>query len=303
MGKSMVIYDRIQCRSPAIFDGSLPGIIPYNDVVFINIKNKEKHNALTPQTLQQIAQKIEELQDSARYVVLYPGTRPVAKEMPKTALERCFNRLSHLFFPSVDSLRSEGSFSAGADVSLMASQKNDEVYRFVRDGQMAIERIERSPLVKIAAIDGYCIGGGCEIAMACNYRISTPDAKFMMPEKRLGILPGWGGCSRLQRHIGVDNTLKMLDQGEKRLPTRAAQAYEMGLIDYIVPSGDIAEQTFRMILNGEFKTMPSRSLNSQDKSPILPLNDEEEAQAFAYAFRNGTPEGMRKHLEMEARRQ
>ncbi len=301
----MVTYDRIQCKSPMIYDASLPGVIPYPEIVFINIKNKEKHNALTPEILEQLAEKIGELGANrvAKYVVLYPGANPEKAVEPKNRVSRVLNTFMSKIFPSVESLQSEGSFSAGADVQFMASQTANSAYEFARRGQKAIERIEKSTLTTIAAIDGYCIGGGNELATACDYRISTPNAKFMMPEKRLGILPGWGGCSRLQQHLGPEQTLNLLAKGERRLQTKAQEAYDMGLIDYIVPEGrDVAQESFRLILNGSFNHMPSRSNKYHERSPNLPNNDEMEARAFESAYQNGTPEGMKAHLLLEAKR-
>ncbi len=292
-------YDKISCKTPSILvEGAN---IRYPEILFINIRNKSNNNAIFPDTLTQIADRLDSVRGRVNYVVFYPGSYPPQQPLQR-GLRGRLNNFLNILFPYESSLLSEGAFSVGADVPYMASQTNETAYGFSRVGQIAIQRIEKSPLIKIAAIDGFCIGGGCELAAACDFRISSPKAKFLMPEKRLGILPGWGGCSRLQRHVGTEETLKILSDGEKRLSLKPEKAFEIGFVDYVASEGDIAQTVFDMILEGYFDNMNSRSRNSQEKSPLLPRNDLEEARLFQEAFRNGAPESMIRHIESEKAR-
>ncbi|HKS66054.1 MAG TPA: enoyl-CoA hydratase/isomerase family protein [Candidatus Acidoferrales bacterium] len=109
----------------------------------------------------------------------------------------------------------EKAFAAGADINDLLKLTPTAARDFSREGQSVLRAIERSRAPVIAAIQGYCIGGGLDLALACHARIATPDAIFAHPGGSLGILTGWGGTQRLARLIGRALALEMLATGRK----------------------------------------------------------------------------------------
>ena len=99
--------------------------------------------------------------------------------------------------------------------------------------------IENSPKPVIAAINGFALGGGCEIALACDIRIAADNAKFSQPEVALGIIPGWGGTQRLPRLIGKGRAIEMIASGEM---IEADEALRIGLVNHVVPKSELMEK-------------------------------------------------------------
>jgi enoyl-CoA hydratase len=118
-------------------------------------------------------------------------------------------------------------FAAGADVTEFATNGGEAIAA----GQNITKEIEGSPLPVIAAINGICFGGGCELALACDIRIASSNAKLGQPEIKLGIIPGWGGTQRLPRVIGLGPALELLLTGD---PIEADRALELGLVSDVV---------------------------------------------------------------------
>jgi enoyl-CoA hydratase/carnithine racemase len=142
----------------------------------------------------------------------------------------------------------ERAFVAGADIgelSLLDSQRGKEASR---RGQELADLIENLGKPVIAAIHGYALGGGCELAMACTLRIASEDARFGQPEVKIGIIPGYGGTQRLPRLVGKGRALEMILTGE---PITAQEAFRMGLVNCVVPKKDLiatAEALARKIM-------------------------------------------------------
>jgi enoyl-CoA hydratase/carnithine racemase len=132
----------------------------------------------------------------------------------------------------------ERAFAVGADIQQLSQLSPLEANEFSRDAQRALLSIARSPIPVIAAIRGYCLGGGLDLALACHARIATPDAIFAHPGGALGILTGWGGTQRLPRLIGRSRALSMLVTGY-RLDAR--EALDCGLISAITSSGSLIQ--------------------------------------------------------------
>lgn len=122
------------------------------------------------------------------------------------------------------------SFVAGADIAEFETRTPVEQYRVMR-APSPLEALERSPKPVIAAINGYCLGGGLELAMACDFRIAAEHAMFGQPEINLGIIPGGGGTQRLPRLVGLGHALRMILSGE---PIDAAEALRIGLVQEVV---------------------------------------------------------------------
>ena len=130
----------------------------------------------------------------------------------------------------------EKVFAAGADIAVLASQGPVDARERARHGQAVFRRIEMCPKPIIAAVNGFALGGGCELAMACHVRIASESAKFGQPEVKLGITPGFGGTQRLARLVGRGRALQLLLTGEQ---IGAAEALRIGLVNAVVPRADL----------------------------------------------------------------
>ncbi len=123
-----------------------------------------------------------------------------------------------------------GVFSAGADLNEVATLDATTAYQFSRRGQALLSGLGEAAPVTIAAIDGYCLGGGLDIALSCDLRYATPRSSFQHPGAKRGIITGWGGTQRLPRLIGADETRRLLILGER---IDAQDAFRLGLINGI----------------------------------------------------------------------
>jgi enoyl-CoA hydratase len=140
------------------------------------------------------------------------------------------------------------AFVAGADIAELAKQGPLDGRARARRGQAVFSRIEQSGKPVIAAINGFALGGGCELAMACHIRIASDNARMGLPEVKLGIGPGYGGTQRLPRLVGKGRALELILTGEM---IDAAEAYRIGLVDKVVPQPELipeAERMLRLIL-------------------------------------------------------
>jgi enoyl-CoA hydratase len=134
-------------------------------------------------------------------------------------------------------LRGEGrSFCAGADIKEMAEETGSPLPRSI---SRVFTRLEELPQITIAAVHGYAVGGGCELAMACDLRIASEDARFGQPEVKLGILPGAGGTQRLPRLIGIGRAKEVLYMGDF---IDAPTALAWGLVNRVVPRERLLEE-------------------------------------------------------------
>ena len=130
----------------------------------------------------------------------------------------------------------EKAFVAGADISEMAKLDIIGAHALADRGQALMAKIERLPQPVIAAINGFALGGGCELLMACDIRLASDNAKIGQPEINLGIIPGYGGSQRLPRLVGPGKAKQMTLTGD---PINAAEAYRIGLIDEIYPAAEL----------------------------------------------------------------
>jgi len=142
----------------------------------------------------------------------------------------------------------ERAFVAGADIGELSSQTPVEGTAYARAGQAVLNRLERLGKPSIAAINGYALGGGLELAMACTLRLAAESAKLGQPEVALGIIPGYGGTQRLARLVGAGRALELVLSGD---PIDAREAHRIGLVNRVVPAAELlpsAESLARTIL-------------------------------------------------------
>jgi enoyl-CoA hydratase len=122
-------------------------------------------------------------------------------------------------------------FAAGADIGELSTLNTETALPFARRGQSLLGQIESAPFLTIAAINGFCMGGGLDLALACKLRFASPDAIFSHPGGRLGIITGWGGTQRLTRLVGVSHSLEMFLTAKR---VNAEEAARIGLVNAIV---------------------------------------------------------------------
>jgi enoyl-CoA hydratase len=128
------------------------------------------------------------------------------------------------------------AFVAGADISEFQGLKHSEGMALAQKGQDIFQKIEDSPKPIIAAVNGFALGGGCELAMACHFRIAAANAKFGQPEVNLGLIPGYGGTQRLTQLIGKGRSIEFMITGNM---LDAATALQYGLVNYVVPQEEL----------------------------------------------------------------
>ncbi|MEW6251155.1 MAG: enoyl-CoA hydratase/isomerase family protein [Planctomycetota bacterium] len=129
-------------------------------------------------------------------------------------------------------------FLAGADISEMSHFDEDQGRVFATHGHNVFNAIEALPQITFAALNGHAMGGGCELAMACDFRLLVKDGKIGQPETRLGLIPGWGGTQRITRYVGLGWARRLLFSGET---ISAEQAHAIGLVDEVVASAEELE--------------------------------------------------------------
>ena len=143
------------------------------------------------------------------------------------------------------------AFVAGADITELSAKSPLEAQALAAKGQAVFRRFETSPKPVVAAVNGFALGGGCELAMACHVRVAAEGAKFGQPEVKLGICAGYGGTQRLPRLVGKGRALQLLLTGEM---IDAAEAHRIGLVNKVVPNGEAVsaaqEMLRQMLANG-----------------------------------------------------
>jgi enoyl-CoA hydratase len=191
---------------------------------------------------------------------------------------------------------------AGADISELESQSPLEAQRRARAGQAIFRRFETSPKPTIAVLNGFTLGGGCELAMACHMRIASEKAKLGQPEVKLGITPGYGGTQRLPRLVGRGAALKLLLTGEM---IDAAEAFRLGLVDQLTAPEALMD-TARALLTSMIANAPlalAGCIEALDRGLDTSLEDGCTIESDFFGLLSSTAdmrEGMRAFLEKRA---
>ena len=220
-------------------------------VAVITVNRPDKMNALNIQTRQEGAAALDELRDDAEVrVVVITGAGPKA-------------------------------FIAGADISEFAG-RTAVTQREVMLGRSLFTAVDGFPKPVIAMVNGYCFGGGCELAMACDLRVASDTASFGQPEINLGIIPGGGGTQRLTRLVGETKAMELILTGDR---IDAQTAFQIGLVNMVVPAADL-----------EAKTMELANRLSE-KSPVALRMAKE---AVKTASRANLDEGVRREIDLFA---
>ena len=191
------------------------------------------------------------------------------------------------------------AFVAGADISELADQSAVVGKARAERGQRVFRAFETSRKPTVAAVNGFALGGGCELAMSCHLRLASESAKFGQPEVKLGIVPGYGGSQRLPRLVGKGRALEMLLTGEM---IGAAEAYRIGLVNRIVPAAELVAAA-RALLAAIIAHGPlavAQCIEAVDRGLDMGLDDAIALEASYFGLLSGTTdkaEGMRAFLE------
>lgn len=173
-----------------------------NRIAYITLNRPDKLNALNWKTMQELHEALSSVQEDQKVAgVILTGA-------------------------------GEKAFAAGADINELAQQTPVSAKEFAKQSQEILRFIEQFPKPVIAAVNGFCLGGGCELAMACHMRIASEKAKFGQPEVSLGIMCGNGGSQRLPRLVGKGRAIELLVTGNM---IEGAEAYRIGLANKVVP--------------------------------------------------------------------
>lgn len=191
------------------------------------------------------------------------------------------------------------AFVAGADIMELNQLTPVEGYEYTIRNQRVLDRLEVLPIPVIAAINGYALGGGCELALACHIRIACPEARLGQPEVKLGLIPGYGGTQRLTRIIGKGRALEWVLTGA-HYP--AEEAYRIGLINRIVPRESLLEEAKniarQIIANGPIAV--ALAIRAIHEGSMMPLKEALRHEAALFALVTATEdmkEGTKAFLE------
>lgn len=181
-----------------------------NDILIVTINRPDKLNALNKDVFSDLNNVVDEINTTAAIKsAIITGAGPKA-------------------------------FVAGADISEFSSLNKEQAKALAKRGQDIFLKIEQSNKPIIAAVNGFALGGGCELAMACHFRIASDNAKFGQPEVNLGLIPGYGGTQRLTQLIGKGRAIELLISANM---IDASTALQYGLVNYVVPAAALLDKT------------------------------------------------------------
>ena len=225
-----------------------------NGVAVLTIDRQDKLNALDPQVVEEIGQNLLELQSEGPRAIIITGA-------------------------------GERAFVAGADITAMRGMDALEAKRFAEIGHAAMALLDRSPVPTIAAINGFALGGGLEIALACDIRIAAENASFGFPEVSLGILPGMGGTQRAPRIVGPAIAKELIFTGRR---IKVEEARLIGLVNHVVPEGDALkaakEMAAQIAANGPIAVQHAKAAANRALDVDIISGLEYEADQFALLF-------------------
>lgn len=175
------------------------------------------------------------------------------------------------------------AFVAGADITEFTELTQQQAMKLAKRGQDTFFKIENSPKPVIAAVNGFALGGGCELAMACHMRVATENAKFGQPEVNLGLIPGYGGTQRLTMLIGKGKAIELLLTGDM---LDANTALQFGLVNYVVPQDQLLEKakSILQIINSKAPVAVAKCINAANHAFTGIKGYEQEIFGFSECF-------------------
>jgi enoyl-CoA hydratase len=193
----------------------------------------------------------------------------------------------------------EKAFAAGADIGAMATMHPLEAQRYSEGAHAALLELLRCPKVTVAAVQGYALGGGLELAMACDLRVASEDAQLGLPEVGLGVIPGFGGTQRLARLVGEARAKELVLTGDR---VDAARALQMGLVNRVVPRARLLDEALalveRVAKNGPLAVRIAKDTLQRGLDLPLEAGLALEARAFGTVFAtHDQREGMKAFAE------
>ena len=223
-------------------------------VAVLTIDRQDKLNALDPRVVEEIGQSLLEMESEEPRAIIVTGA-------------------------------GERAFVAGADIAAMRTMDALNAKRFSEIGHAAMALLDRSPIPTIAAVNGFALGGGCEVAIACDIRVASENALFGFPEVGLGILPGMGGTQRLPRLVGPAIAKELIFTGRR---IDAAEAARIGLVNRVVPQGEALdaakELAAEISANGPVAVRHAKTAANRAMDVDLISGLEYEADQFALLF-------------------
>lgn len=193
----------------------------------------------------------------------------------------------------------EKAFVAGADIAEMKEMTPLQALEFALSGQKTLEALEKSDKIVIAAINGYALGGGLELSMACDLRIASENARVGQPEIKIGVIPGWAGTQRLSRLVGKTKAKELVFTGDM---ITAEEAERIGLINKVVPFSELEKEVLKTAQAlselGSFSLSAAKHAIDHGCETDFEKAQEMERQYFALCFASpDQKEGMTAFLE------
>ncbi|PRP93802.1 putative enoyl-CoA hydratase echA8 [Enhygromyxa salina] len=194
------------------------------------------------------------------------------------------------------------AFVAGADISAMVDMGRDEAMSFASAGHAVGEMLANLPIPAIAAVNGFALGGGCELAMACDFIVASAKAKFGQPEVKLAVIPGFGGTQRLTRRVGLARSIELCVTGEM---IRADEALRIGLANRVVAPEELLDTCLGIVETvakmGPLAVAEAKRVLHQGAELPLEAANQLEVEAFSGLFETADQaEGMRAFLDKRA---
>jgi enoyl-CoA hydratase len=252
--------------------------------------------------------------DSSPVGLAHEGSISILTVQRPTALNSLNTETLHALAAAITELRSRASlgclivtgagdkaFVAGADIAEMSAKTQAEAKAFAELGQATFAGLEALPVPVIAAVNGFALGGGCELALACDFIYASSHAKFGQPEVKLGILPGFGGTQRLTRRIGLGMARELIYTGRMIGPE---EALRIGLANAVFPHAELmtkVKETANALLSVGPKAL-AEAKQLMNAAYHLPLTAAvaAEAEAFGRCFGPEQSEGMQAFLQKRA---
>ncbi len=247
-------------------------------IATVTIHRPEKLNALDPTVLRELHEAFDGLVRAA--------ADAASSEAPRAAV-----------------LTGEGkAFIAGADISAMAEMSPAAAKAFADGGHALGALLEAAPFPIIAAVNGFALGGGCEVALACDFIYASDKAKFGQPEVKLGVIPGFGGTQRLARRVGIGKARELVFTGDI---IGAEEARAIGLVNAVFTAEELLpkalEAARKIAAMGPLAVAAAKRVLLRGEDMALPTANELEATAFAALFGSADQrEGMKAFVEKRA---